>query len=70
MNIQSIEQYRHGKLTLVEFIQVHGRNGAARIIGCTAPALTKAMGADRTIFVELTADGSVDVTEISGFPSR
>lgn len=70
MNAQSIEQYRHGKLTLVEFIHVHGRKGAAKIIGCTPPALTKALGAGRTIFVELAADGSVDITEISKFPCR
>lgn len=57
-------------IPLEEFIERNGRKQAARELDCTGPALSKAIAAGRTIFVELAADGSASAKEISKFPGR
>ena len=55
---------------LEDFIERKGRKQAAIDLDCTGPALSKAIAAGRTIFVELAPDGSASAKEISKFPSR
>ena len=57
-------------IPLEEFIERKGRKQAAITLGCTGPALSKAIASGRTIFVELAADGSASAKEISKFPGR
>jgi hypothetical protein len=57
-------------IPLEDFIKRKGRKQAARELDCTGPALSKAIAAGRTIFVEQAADGSASAKEISKFPSR
>jgi hypothetical protein len=57
-------------IPLTEFVERKGRKQAAIDLDCTGPALSKAIAAGRTIFVELAADGSASAKEISKFPSR
>ncbi|UEH06695.1 Cro/CI family transcriptional regulator [Pseudomonas sp. HN8-3] len=57
-------------IPLEDFIKRRGRNRAAIDLGCTGPALSKAIAASRTIFVKVAADGSSSATEISKFPIR
>lgn len=57
-------------IPLTEFVDREGRKQAAIDLDCTGPALSKAIAAGRTIFVEQSADGSVSATEISKFPGR
>lgn len=55
-------------LPLSQFIAENGRLSAAKLLGCTGPALANALKAGRTIFVEHAADGSVCGVETSKFP--
>ena len=57
-------------IPLADFIERKSRKQAARELDCTGPALSKAIAAGRTIFVELAADGSASAKEISKFPGR
>jgi hypothetical protein len=57
-------------IPLTEFVERKGRKQAAIDLACTGPALSKAIAAGRTIFVERAADGSVSAKEISKFPGR
>ena len=57
-------------IPLEEFIQRKGRKKASIELDCTGPALSKAIAAGRTIFVEVATDGAVSAKEISKFPSR
>lgn len=57
-------------IPLEEFIQRKGRKKASIELDCTGPALSKAIGAGRAIFVEVAVDGTVSAKEISKFPSR
>lgn len=57
-------------IPLEDFIEQKGRKQAAADLDCTGPALSKAIAAGRTIFVELAADGSASAKEISKFPGR
>jgi hypothetical protein len=57
-------------VTLVDFISRRGRLGAAKVLGCTGPALANALKAGRTIFVDQADDGSAKAFEIRDFPSR
>lgn len=59
-----------GGIPLEDFIEREGRKQAAIHLGCTGPALSKAIAAGRTIFVDLAADGSASAKEISKFPGR
>lgn len=58
------------KMNLADFIAMTGRVVAARKIGCTGPALLKAMNAGRTIFVEVAENGAVTAIETKSFPGR
>ncbi|MDF3197576.1 Cro/CI family transcriptional regulator [Pseudomonas sp. 1912-s] len=60
----------YARVLLAEYVERAGRKKAALALGCTGPALSKAIAAGRTIFVEQAADGSVSATEISKFPGR
>lgn len=55
---------------LAEYVEREGRRKAAVALDCTGPALSKAIAADRIIYVELGECGSVSATEISKFPGR
>ncbi|NMZ18434.1 hypothetical protein HBO08_15475 [Pseudomonas rhodesiae] len=57
-------------IPLADFIERKGRKQAAIDLDCTGPALSKAIASGRTIFVELSADGSASAKEISKFPGR
>ncbi|WP_434701513.1 Cro/CI family transcriptional regulator [Pseudomonas sp. D1-36] len=57
-------------IPLQDFIARKGRKLAASELGCTGPALSKAIAAGRNIFVELAADGMASAKEISKFPGR
>jgi len=57
-------------IPLEDFIERKGRKQAAIDLGCTGPALSKAIAAGRTIFVDLEEDGSASAKEISKFPGR
>ncbi|QXH69977.1 Cro/Cl family transcriptional regulator [Pseudomonas asgharzadehiana] len=57
-------------MPLAEFIERVGRAKAAQALGCTGPALSKAIAMGRTIFVERTEDGRISATEVSKFPGR
>ena len=57
-------------IPLEDFIERKGRKQAAINLGCTGPALSKAIASGRTIFVDLAADGSASAKEISKFPGR
>jgi len=57
-------------VSLADFIASNGRLGAAKILGCTGPALANALKAGRTIFVELAENGTATAVEVSPFPSR
>ena len=57
-------------IPIAEFVELNGRKGAAVALGCTGPALSKAIAAGRTIFVEVAGDGAVSANEISKFPGR
>jgi hypothetical protein len=57
-------------IPLAEYVELNGRKKAAKDLGCTGPALSKAIAAGRTIFVELAADGTASAKEISKFPGR
>lgn len=58
------------KMDLADFIIRIGRVSAARMIGCTGPALLKALKAGRTISVEVADDGTIKATETKAFPGR
>lgn len=53
---------------LAEYVEREGRIKAARALGCTGPALSKAIAAGRTIFVNIKEGGSVSATEVRKFP--
>lgn len=55
---------------LAEYVEREGRSMAALSLGCTGPALSKAIASGRTIYVEIRNDRSVLATEISKFPCR
>lgn len=57
-------------IPLADFIESKGRKQAAIELGCTGPALSKAIASGRTIFVERAADGAASAKEISKFPGR
>lgn len=61
-------RYSEGQLTLAEFVKINGRGNAAKALGCTGPALSKAITQGRDIFVEILPWGSVLATEIARFP--
>lgn len=65
-----IARYSKGLITLSEFVKVNGRKDAAKSLGCTGPALLKAINEGRDIFVEILPWGSVLATEISRFPGH
>ncbi|NWB55173.1 MULTISPECIES: Cro/CI family transcriptional regulator [unclassified Pseudomonas] len=58
------------RVPLAEYVEREGRKKAALALDCTGPALSKAIAAGRTIFVDLAECGLVSATEISKFPSR
>jgi predicted transcriptional regulator len=47
-----------------------GRRRTADLLGCTPAALSKAIKAGRTVFVEELENETLRATEISCFPSR
>ncbi|VVO22863.1 Cro/CI family transcriptional regulator [Pseudomonas fluorescens] len=70
MTAHSAIEAGHINITLAEFIEQKGRTNAAILIGCTGPALLKAVIAGRAISVELAEDGTVRATETKAFPAR
>ncbi|WP_193217468.1 Cro/CI family transcriptional regulator [Pseudomonas putida] len=57
-------------VALADFIRAQGRSAAAKALGCTPPALSKAIGASREIYVVVQDCGAAQAFEISRFPGR
>jgi len=57
------------QLTLDEFIARKGQSEAARLLGVTPPALSKAVRTGRAVFVTEHEDGSCSAEEIKSFPA-
>lgn len=58
------------RLPLEEFIAKKGQSEAAKCLGVTPPALSKALTAARSIFVIEHDDGSFSAEELRPFPSQ
>lgn len=68
-SLAGLFRQREGRdMTLAEFVQLRGRSGAAKALGCTPPALSKAIGASREIYVVIQEDRTPQAIEVSRFP--
>jgi len=56
--------------SLQTFVESKGQSEAARLLGVTAPAIHKALSANRDIRVVEQADGSFSAGELRPFPSQ
>lgn len=54
---------------LSEFVGLHGQGEAAKVLGTTQAAISKAVRTGRYIFVQQKSAGGFDAVEIKGFPS-
>lgn len=57
------------KINLKTFVEDHGPSGAAKLLGCSAPAILKALESEREIYVTALPDGTFEGKEIKDFPS-
>ncbi|QXI50266.1 Cro/Cl family transcriptional regulator [Pseudomonas anuradhapurensis] len=57
-------------MALADFVRAQGRSNAAKALGCTPPAISKAIGASREIYVVVQEGGTAQAFEISRFPGR
>jgi predicted transcriptional regulator len=58
------------ELSLEAFAAKVGQSEAARLLGVSAPAISKALSAKRQIFVMESDDGSVRARELREFPCQ
>ncbi|MGP9826875.1 Cro/CI family transcriptional regulator [Ectopseudomonas khazarica] len=56
--------------SLQSFVEGRGQSEAARLLGVTAPAIHKALAANRDIRVVELPDGSFSAGELRPFPSQ
>lgn len=57
------------QITLNELVEVSSRSEVARLLGVSAPAITKAIKSGRTILVTEHEDGTLEAEELRPFPS-
>lgn len=58
------------RTTLAEYVGKVGQTQAAKNLGCTQPAIRKALEAKRTVFVSINTDGAAEAEELKPFPSH
>lgn len=58
------------QLSLDQFITQKGQSEAARLLGVTPPALSKALKAGRSVLVTEHEDGTYTAEEMRPFPSQ
>lgn len=58
------------RMTLAAFVSQHGQTEAARKLGTTQAAMSKAVRAGREIYVSLQPDGTYQAKEVRQFPSQ
>ena len=58
------------KTTLAELVDLRGQAAVAKALGVSAPAIAKALSAERAIYVTEHADGSFSAEELRPFPSQ
>lgn len=56
--------------TLSEFVEENGQAVAASVLGVTQGAISKALRAGRTIYVQQGEDGSYTAEELKPFPAK
>ncbi|QVE15712.1 Cro/CI family transcriptional regulator [Pseudomonas cichorii] len=54
---------------LAEFVSTHGQSEAAKALGATQAAISKAARSGRHIFVQKKPCGAFEAVELRGFPS-
>ncbi len=72
VNIQSEDHSEEGpmkQITLNELVEVRSQSEVARLLGVSAPAITKAIKSGRTILVTEHEDGTLEAEELRPFPS-
>ena len=57
------------QITLTELVKARSQSEAARLLGVSAPAITKAIKSGRTILVTEQEDGTFEAEELRPFPS-
>lgn len=57
-------------IPLAEFAKEHGHTRAAKILGCTQGALSKAIRIGRAVSVTENDDGTYSAQELRPFPSQ
>lgn len=55
-------------IPLAEFVSVHGQSDAAKALGTTQAAISKAARSGRHIFVQEKPCGGFEAVELKGFP--
>ena len=58
------------KTTLTDIVAQLGQAAVAKALGVSPPAITKALKAERVIFVTEHPDGSLTAEEIRAFPHQ
>lgn len=58
------------KTTLSEFVGLRGQAAVAKALGVSAPAIAKALIAERAIYVTEHDDGTFAAEELRPFPSQ
>ncbi|MBO0369260.1 hypothetical protein GIB23_19465 [Pseudomonas putida] len=56
-------------ILLREFVELHGQEKAAKALGSSQPAISKAVRSDRLILISESAPGFFAGVELKGFPS-
>lgn len=58
------------RTTLADLVAERGQAATAKALGVSAPAIAKALSAERVIFVTEHPDGSFTAEEMRPFPSQ
>ncbi|MEE5149076.1 Cro/CI family transcriptional regulator [Pseudomonas alliivorans] len=58
------------RIPLTEFVENHGQDKAAQYLGLSQGGISKALRADRQVFVLILADGAYRAEEIKPFPAQ
>lgn len=58
------------KTPLNELVDAKGKSSIAKALGVTVPAISKALSAERDIYVTEHDDGSYSAEELKPFPSQ
>lgn len=57
------------KIALQDLVMKEGATAIADRLGCSVPAITKALKNKRQVFVDVADDGTLSAKEIKNFPS-